>query len=261
MKKISKSQPPNALTKYAQKHSSSDWDNDFRDYKAGDAYKNIKKLIFLDQGYLCAYCESQISENMPDKQRVEHFHPKSDKSDPAINWALDWDNVIGVCCGGEDVDKSKHALPANLSCDSYKNHLIIQRKLTEACEGYLLNPLQMPAFPCLFALDKRTGEFKPDLENCVLVFADNRYATTAELIEKTITSLNLNCDRLNQQRLAVLHRYEQQVKKARQQNDRNVFSKLAAQWFQSHWPGFFTTRRILLGHHAETYLQNLAYNG
>lgn len=262
MKKINKSQPPNALTNYAVSYPNNDWDNDFRNDRNGITYKTIKNLIFSDQGYLCAYCETRISNNTPNKQRVEHFHPKSDRSNPTKNWALDWNNIMGVCCGGEDVDKSKHALPANLSCDAYKNHLINKNKLPTACEGYLINPLQIPAFPCLFALEKRTGQLKPNMENCEQVdFEDNPYSTTTELIEKTIENLNLNCDRLNQQRLAVLHHYEQQVKKARQQNDRNVFSRLASQWFQRQWPSYFTTRRILVEQYAETYLQNMAFNG
>ncbi len=262
MKRSNKSNPPNALTAYATRYPNNDWDNDLRNDQNGDTYKTIKQLVFSDQGYLCAYCESLISENMPDKQRVEHFHPKSDKSNPTKNWALDWNNIIGVCCGGEDVDRTKHALPANLSCDAYKNHSITKNKLPTICEGHLINPLQMPAFPNLFVLDKRTGELKPNVENCAQVtFTDNQHETTTELIEKTIEYLNLNCDRLNQQRLAVFHQYERQVKKAKQLNDKNYYSKLASQWFQKQWPSYFTTRRILLGHHAETCLQNLAFNG
>lgn len=262
MKKINKSQPPNALTTYAVSYPNNDWDNDFRNDQNGITYKTIKNLIFLDQGYLCAYCETQISNNTPNKQRVEHFHPKSDKSNTAMNWSLDWNNVIGVCLGGEDADKSKHVLPANLSCDAYKNYLIIKNKLPTSCEGYLINPLQMAAFPCLFTLNKRTGELKPNIQNCTqVIFEDNQYPTTVELIEKTIEYLNLNCDRLNQERRDVLYQYEQQVKKARQLNDKNYFSKLASQWFQKQWPTYFTTRRILLGQHAETCLQNLAFNG
>ncbi len=259
MKRINKSLPPNALTDYAQEYPTCDWDNGFRNHHAGSSYQKIKERIFLDQGYLCAYCESAISRDELHNQRIEHFHPKSDKSK---NWGLDWDNIIGVCLGGNDVDQSKHPLPNNLSCDSYKNHLIMQRKLMEACEGLILSPLHITPLSCLFDLDKRTGELKPIKTGCdQQSFYGNQFTTTFELVEKTILFLNLNCDRLNKQRLAVLYQYEQQVKKARQQNDRDYFSKLAAQWFRNKWPSFFTTRRILLGYHAETYLQNTAYNG
>ncbi len=50
MKRVFKSQPPNALTHYAQKHPHADWDNDFRNHsvspdKPGDDYKKIKALL------------------------------------------------------------------------------------------------------------------------------------------------------------------------------------------------------------------------
>ena len=164
--------------------------------------------------------------------------------------------------GGESSDRSKHPLPENLSCDAYKNHLITQNKLPTTCEGYLLNPLNMLAFPCLFTLDRRTGELKPDVERCAaVIFIDNHYPSTAELVQKTIDHLNLNCYRLNEQRLALLHEYNQHIKRARLHNDPQVFAKLATRWFQKRWPSFFTTRRILLGQYAETHLHTLAYNG
>jgi len=257
LKKIHKSLQPNALTQYAGDCPQDNWD-DFRSLNQGEAYQAIKCLIFADQGGLCAFCEDEI--NAAHKQRVEHFHPKSDK-DTEDNWALDWLNVIGVCIGGSDVDKSVHPLPANLSCDAYKDHLIVKRKLDIACEGYLLNPLKIPAFPCLFDLDKRTGELKSKADCGDVEIENNCYGTVTELVEKTIEYLNLNCDRLNKQRLAVLTQYNQEIKKARIKNDRQVHTKLALRWLQQKWLSFFTTRRILLGEHAENYLQNINYTG
>jgi len=244
------------LTEYAQSHPQDNWDVDFRNSNQGNDYKTIKELIFNDQGDLCAFCENEVND--VHKQRLEHFHPKSD-SNPNHNFALDWTNLIGVCFGGSDVDKTIHPLPANLSCDAYKNHLIVKNKLPLACEGLLLNPLEFPAFPCLFELDKRTGELKSKdgyeefgIDNC-------HYSTIAELVEKTIEYLNLNCDRLNKQRLAVLNQYNLVIKKAHTNNDRQIHSKLAIRWFQKQWLPFFTTRRILLNEHAENYLQSINF--
>lgn len=257
MKNINKSLTPNELTRYAQNFPEHNWD----DFSNSTEYKAIKKQIFSDQGSLCAFCESAVTE--AHKQRVEHFHPKSDTTKTNHNWALDWENVIGVCLGGSDVDKSIHPLPANLSCDAYKDHLITRKKLPIACEGHLINPLTLSAFPCLFDLDKRTGELraKDEINYEKINISDNRYKTVAELIEKTIEHLNLNCDRLNQQRLAVLHQYNQEIAKARKRQDRDVFVKLAERWFQSRWISFFTTRRILLNKHAENYLAGIGYTG
>jgi hypothetical protein len=152
-------------------------------------------------------------------------------------------------------------LPANLSCDAYKDHLIVKNKLPIACEGYLINPLELPAFPCLFDLNKRTGELKPKDKYGDLGIDNNCYSTISELVEKTIEFLNLNCDRLNKQRLAVLNQYNQEIKKARIINDQQVHSKLAIRWFQKQWLPFVTTRRILLNVHAENYLQSINYTG
>ncbi len=210
---------------------------------------------------MCAFCENEVNETH--KQRIEHFHPKSDKTNPNHNWSLDWTNVIGVCFGGSgsDIDKSIHPLPANLSCDAYKDHLIVKNKLPIACEGYLINPLELPAFPCLFDFNKRTGELIPKDNYAGIEFEDNQYGSTAELIAKTIEHLNLNCDRLNQQRLKVRDQYNQEIAKARKNNDKAIFAKLAKRWFQKQWLPFFTTRRILLGNHAEIYLTNTNYSG
>lgn len=243
------------LTQFEQKHPQGKWD-EFRDTTD---YKAVKELIFNEQGGLCAFCENEVKDTH--KQRVEHFHPKSDLTDSNQNWALDWSNVIGVCFGGSDVDKNIHPLPVNLSCDAYKDYLIVLKKLPINCEGYLLNPLALPAFPCLFDLNKRTGELIPKDDYAQVTIEHNGYKTVAELVEKTIEILNLNCDRLNQQRLAVLNQYNQEIAKARRQQDRDVFSKLATRWFQQRWLPFFTTRRILLTHHAENHLKIIQFVG
>jgi hypothetical protein len=124
------------------------------------------------------------------------------------NWGLDWNNIIGVCIGGDDADKNKHPLPANLSCDSYKNHLISKGRLSEQCEDRLFNPLKILATPCLFNLNKRTGELLSD-DTSRLQVADikNDFFSIRELVEETIEALNLNCDRLKDQRIAVLYDY------------------------------------------------------
>lgn len=257
MKKINKSLLPNPLTEFAQQYPTDTWD-DFRNHNQGNDYKIIKMLIFNEQSNLCAFCEDKIVETH--KQRLEHFHPKSDITN-LNNWALDWLNVIGVCLGGSDVDKTKHPLPANLSCDAYKDYLITQGKLSIFCEGYLLNPLYIPALPCLFDLDKRTGELKAKENYESIDIESNQYDSTAKLVEATINILNLNCDRLKSNRLEVLKFYNQEIKKMREKGDKEGFKKLAERWFSQKWYSYFTTRRILLGSHAETYLKSINYQG
>lgn len=181
MKKINKSSPPNVLTEFAKRDAQADWDcfhNNSADYKA------IKQLMLQDQGGLCGYCEKEII-NLPEhKQRIEHFHGKSDQSDPNKNWALDWNNVLAVCIGGDDADQQIHPLPSNLSCDSYKNYLINKKKLPIACEGDLLNPLNISTTVCIFDLDKATGALNVNIANCQkLAEVDLSYCNLETLVK------------------------------------------------------------------------------
>lgn len=246
------------MTEYAQNYPQHNW-NDFRNNNQGNDYQTVKNVIFTDQGKLCAFCENEVIDIH--KQRIEHFHAKADLSDLNHNWALDWGNLIGVCFGGSDVDRTIHPLPDNLSCDAHKDYLIVKNKLPMACEGFLLHPLKLPAFPCLFDFDKRTGELRAKADYGQISIEHNHFDTLIELVEQTIEILNLNCDRLNKQRLAVLNQYNQEIKKARIANDQNIHLKLATRWFQSRWLPFFTTRRILLNGHAEHYLSSLNFDG
>ena len=85
--------------------------------------------------------------------------------------------------------------------------------------------------------------------------------TLGELVDQTIKIFNLNCQRLCDERLEVLKHYNQQIAKGRKVNNQNIFEQLAARWFGKQWPSFFTTRRALLGQHAERYLKQVAYDG
>lgn len=254
----------NILTQFVDSGSSAVWE-DFRNVNDGENYRLIRQLVFADQGGLCAYCETQVSELSEYKQRLEHFHPKADVSDSTKNWQLDWNNIIGVCIGGEKQDKehkNDYPLPENLSCDSHKNHLVNKGRLSLDVEAQLLNPLQIPATPCLFSLDMRTGKLYPNEEACQQL--DKSISNSVPLTEKvaeTIKVLNLNCDRLNQKRLKIRNEYNRLIKKAIKEDDKQVFEKIAEQWFRNQWPAFFTTRRLLLGNHAEAYLQRINYAG
>lgn len=257
--------PPNPLTLFAATHSNATWD-DFRNHGvtgqvAGTDYKSVKNTVFSDQGEICAYCEVKTPHTSPHKQRLEHFHSKSDTTNPAINWALDWNNILGVCIGGNDANIALHPLPENLSCDSHKDYILTDAQKNH-CEGLYLNPLELVAFPCLFALNKATGELQADVNNCSIVTIEqNQYATTEELVTETIRILNLNCYRLKDARLEVLKLYNQEIAKARKSNNTQIFTELSARWFNNKWPSFFTTRRILLGQHAKSYLTSIRFTG
>lgn len=266
MKRICRGKEPEELSDYRRANPAGDWET-LRN-ETPHLYEMIRRQCTADQGYLCGFCEIRLPETSM-AQRLEHFHPKSDKSTDH-NWALDWNNILGVCLGGCNPalgsypGQYREPLPQNLSCDAHKDHLIGKGAVPPSCEGHLLNPMELMAFPCLFDLDKRTGELIPDSSNCEgVTISPNHYSTTEELVENTITVLNLNCDRLKVQRRQVLFSIEHEKKKARErrQTASQFLSSLAKRYFSAKWPSFFTTKRILLGRYAEAYLQSISFNG
>lgn len=261
LKKINKTPPPNELTNFADSFPGGYWDKfepSFTAHNTSEDYKSLKRQIFDCQFELCAYCEVKVSNEKPHKQRVEHFHSKRDKSNPSKNWALDWQNIFGVCLGGQDSDKKLHPLPGNLSCDAYKE---IYLKDSEV-EGQVLNPLLLDAFPNIFQFEKSTGKLLPSKDVCdTITIADNNFDSTLELVENTICAFNLNCHRLTEKRRKLLYFYESRLKKAREIGDRDWQVKLTRMWFNMTLPELFTTRRCLLGKAAEDRLQEIDYDG
>jgi len=251
LKKIHKLSPCNVLSIYEKKYPTVKWDkeeNNFKNYRRGTVYNRLKSKIFERQGGLCAYCESHVMDIH--KQRIEHFNDKSN-STPSNNLHLDWNNIFGVCLGGSDIRNKENPLfptPDNLSCDAYKEHKHISYM-------EILNPFDISAFPSIFKFDKRTHKLEVDEEKCQEAGID-----TAK-VSNTIISLNLNCDRLTTERHQILINYNQEIEKGRKSGDKNVKKKLANKWFYQTYPSFFTTRRILLEEHAETYLKEHNFNG
>jgi uncharacterized protein (TIGR02646 family) len=264
MKHISKGIEPPALVAYRNAQPQATWEEMRHDgeNKGQQSYDACRAEALQQQGNICAYCECSLSINQPRECRLEHFHPKSDRTTDH-NWALDWQNIIGVCIGGSG-SKHEHPLPQNLSCDAYKDFMIQNRKLDECCEGWVLNPLNMLASPALFAFDKAKGYLVPHKENCAqVVIEENNFATTEELVLNTIAMLNLNCDRLVQERLCVFYRVERLKKEKRMAKIQPsiAMQQIAEQLLQKRWHQYFTTIRSILGNAAEEYLQKIGYAG
>lgn len=249
MRKINKSNPPNALTLYYSQFQKNTWEN-FYHYNSGSDYKVIKNLILTDQAYLCAYCEVSLNSIGDHRRRVEHFHPKRDRSG-VVNWGLAWSNLLGVCLGGtysSGDGVAQFPLPANLSCDSAKdrNHKVGNP------EGIILNPLEMMKFPSLFQLDKLNCFLEPCTEGCERYAPKNNiFDSTIKLVENTINVLNLNCSRLSEARKGVLKYYNQKAAAAAKVRDKYYKAKLADEWFGRGVTSLFTTKRLLLGEEAE----------
>jgi uncharacterized protein (TIGR02646 family) len=162
VKRVLKNSAPASLQAYLQHQPDAPWEALRNDalYGGQQAYQDIRVQTHQDQGGLCAYCEMGIRDNDSLKSRIEHIHPKSDKTTPT-NWALAWHNMLAVCAGGsyryDTVPYTLEPLDQNLSCDAHKDRLIQQGHLAAACEGLLLNPLHLPLWPSLFKINKFNG--------------------------------------------------------------------------------------------------------
>ena len=271
MKRALKGAEPPTLINFRRAVPLGTWEQMRNDphYGGIQAYQDCRHQCITDQKGLCAFCEIGIHDEAPLRCRVEHFHPKSDNT-AGHNWALDWQNMLGVCRGGSnpydpDPEYNKKPTSDNLSCDAYKDQMIKEGKLPQQCEGWILNPLRLNAFPSLFRLDKMRGFLHPDPAHCAAEppIPNNQHATVEDLVQHTIDMLNLNCDRLAQGRLRIIRAIEHDKKKQRQfgVTAQVGLNNLAQQYFRIQWPRFFTTVRLCLGPIADGYLNQIQFQG
>lgn len=271
MKAVCKGTEPSTLTRFRSYRPNASWDQMRDDTQSGgkQAYTAIRSQAVCDQGGLCAFCEIEIRDNDPLKWHVEHFHPKSD-STSSHNWALDWNNMLAVCNGGCDPFVCApgfymEPLKRNLSCDAHKDRMIQRGKLSLGCEGWILSPVHMIAFPNLFRIDLANGEIEPDEDACdeMASIRPNKHSSTLGLVRHSIEMLNLNCDRLCRERLTIIHRIERDINNQRKQGFRpeQGLANLAGKYYAKspRWHRFFTTIRFRLGSAAEKYLQEIDY--
>lgn len=159
VKTVCKGTEPSTLAHFRSSRPKATWDQMCNDTQFGgqQVYKDIRSQVVRDQGGLCAFCEIEVRDNVPLKCHVEHFHPKSDKTS-SHNWALDWNNMLAVCNGGCNPSISApgfylEPLDRNLSCDAHKDKMMQKGRLSSNCEGWILNPVHLIAFPRLFRID------------------------------------------------------------------------------------------------------------
>ncbi|MCG9782005.1 TIGR02646 family protein [Vibrio brasiliensis] len=250
MRRINKSPSPNELTIYAIHNPDDTWDN-FRDNNGKDA-KIIKKKIFEEQNYICAYCEIGLTEDKVHEhhRRVEHFNSKSGwvVGEAQPNWHLDWSNVIGVCIGGTDRDsKEQFVMPDNKSCDSYKEHLETNHGESKKWQGKVVSPLEKSLTSDMFNYSLATGKLEVNVETANLkAFKHNNFATSSELLEATLEKFNLNCDRLNLARREVHISFEQLIASFKKSRDLNKFKFMLRKWSGVDGPLYFQTTRDIL---------------
>lgn len=254
MKKITKGLEPEKLGQYFQSHPQASWEQFCRNVHRK---QQVHTQIRLDQGGLCAYCEIDMKPKASDGDadfRVEHFHPKSDRS-AAHNWGLDWQNLLGCCHGGSQsgVTEASVRFSAEHSCDVPKAHNIWDMRI--------LNPLTLPTHVSLFSYQRSDGLVKVNTANC------NAASINLIMAQNTIDFLNLNAVRLAQLRKGELDRINEQIRRLIIAGDstETARDKLARAMLvkngQGQWPKFFSAVRDYLGASAETQLINIGYLG
>lgn len=252
MKRITKGDEPELLAAYRTDHPHNTWT---QCKNSRGRREQIQNRLRHDQGGLCAYCEIDLkAEDATGTAdfRVEHFHPKSDKSTPH-NWHLDWQNLLGCCHGGSQADvvnAADRASSPDHSCDVPKG--------ANNWDTVILNPLDIPASPCLFTFDRSTGNISISEDNCHVAGVDIVKANN------TIIKLHLDAQRLNRLRKAELDRVNDHLRAlvgngmaidmARKKIAKNLMRKDA----DGCWPNFFSALRVYLGNAAEN---QLALNG
>lgn len=94
MRNIPKGCEPKSLALYrCQKNAT--YDN-----LPGQTKDELRKQLLKEQGYLCCYCMSRISEP---QSRIEHWHSQSPNKYPAEQ--LRYNNLLAACYGNEGKSK------------------------------------------------------------------------------------------------------------------------------------------------------------
>ncbi|ELH3005398.1 TIGR02646 family protein [Vibrio vulnificus] len=261
MKTINKGAEPNRLGVFRAANPDALWDKDKKDNEligetfrcCGARYQETQQQLRTDQGNLCAYCEQDLlsgTNGALDDCRIEHFHPKSKREQGEPNWGLTWDNLLAVCCGGNqsevvEPDKRFDTEPENYSCDVPKGDKIL--------DAIIFNPLHLPDVN-IWKFYRSTGLIDVNERVCEAQGLD------AEMARQTIKELNLNSPRLMRARKMILEDLNRRITErvGRGLTIEQARSSLAASVLRKNragdWPSFFSATRSYLGRSAEAVL-------
>jgi len=259
MKKIYKQSEPNRLGVFRAALPDALWEKDndstgetFRCCRA--RYQETIQQLRTDQGNICAYCEQDLmsgTNGALDDCRIEHFHPKSKREQEEPNCALEWSNLLVVCCGGNQskvVDSKKRfdTDQKNYSCDVPKSNKIL--------DDIILNPLSLPKVS-IWNFHRSSGKVSVNEDACL------ELGINIQMANQTINELNLNSPRLVRFRKNILDNLNALITE-RLRNGKTVeqaLSYIAISLFRKNsagdWPSFFSTARFYLGHQAEVVLE------
>lgn len=78
----------------------------------------LREALAAEQGYLCVYCMSRISDSEQD-MKIEHLYPRHDEMGEGAKLSVEYTNLFASCNGGEGEDKELQ------TCDTHKGNAII----------------------------------------------------------------------------------------------------------------------------------------
>lgn len=122
MKFIQKGPEPQEFLEW-KNQANDDWKPTYSDL-GGSVKKALKNGLMLDQGFLCCYCEAELTV---DESHIEHFRPQSD---PHVD-ALDYSNLLCSCQNNLKKGEPLHC--GNLKGDWFDSELLIS-PLDPNCE-------------------------------------------------------------------------------------------------------------------------------
>ena len=188
MKRIRKlGKPTPGLASYlTQTGNKASWQG-FRNHNAHKSYRELAETLMELQHGLCGYCEINL---LDEDRQIEHVIPQSDPKRGAAR-VLDAANMIVSCHGGElrtrfgptgrkDQERFLPPLAKNRSCGQEKGN---------NTDPDFVDPRTLPALPSLTRV-LPDGKIEADTDACRV------HSISAARIEKTITLLGLNVERL-----------------------------------------------------------------
>lgn len=193
----------NYLNQLAQRGEQHDW-TVFK-AKCIEGKRELQTALLERQHGLCVYCEIRVTQGKT--LEVEHYLPKAGRPERHLDIA----NLLGGC--GMSTDPTVGEKPKSDDPD-YKGHYLHPHSENASCGAKksnrdptmrgrrILNPrnVTLPtngAFPLLVRYRRRTGTIEPDEVGCQQVSID------PEEVRETISTLNLNCQRLADERKEV----------------------------------------------------------
>lgn len=144
---------------------------DLLESKAKEA---LGKALAAEQGYLCVYCMSRISDQ---DMKIEHFYPRHDEIGEGAELSVEYTNLFASCRGGEGEPKRLQ------TCDTHKGNTIVS-----------VNPLDADSIAKIsYGYDGKVGSNDSDIER--------------DLND----TLNLNVEKLKRNRLEAWKRMRERI--------------------------------------------------